>query len=139
MLRSFPRAHDRLRQRQHDMPSNAPGQSDFGSILGKRRLLVIDDDRKLCRLIKEYLDPMGYAVEAAHSGPEGLEKARGGEWHAVLLDVMLPGMDGFEVLKELRRTSTVPVLMLTARGEEADRIVGLELGADARQAPRRDE
>ena len=97
---------------------------------GRTRLLVIDDDRKLCRLITDYLTPMGYAVESAHSGPEGLEKALVGNYQAVLLDVMLPGMDGFEVLKRLRRSSDVPVLMLTARGEEADRIVGLEIGAD---------
>lgn len=97
---------------------------------GKTRLLVIDDDRKLCRLIREYLEPMGYEVESAHTGPEGLEKAQGGQYQAILLDVMLPGMDGFEVLKQLRRTSNVPVLMLTARGEEPDRIVGLEIGAD---------
>jgi len=96
----------------------------------KTRLLVIDDDRKLCRLIKDYLEPMGYAVESAHTGPEGLAAAAGGQYQAVVLDVMLPGMDGFEVLKQLRRTSDVPVLMLTARGEESDRIVGLELGAD---------
>jgi DNA-binding response OmpR family regulator len=97
---------------------------------GKTRLLVIDDDRKLCRLIRDYLEPMGYDVESAHAGPEGLEKAQSGEHQAIILDVMLPGMDGFEVLKQLRRTSTVPVLMLTARGEEPDRIVGLEIGAD---------
>lgn len=100
------------------------------SASGKTRLLVIDDDRKLCRLIRDYLQPMGYDVEDAHTGPEGLEKAAGNEYDAVLLDVMLPGQDGFEVLKQLRRTSDVPVLMLTARGEEADRIVGLEIGAD---------
>ncbi len=94
------------------------------------RLLVIDDDRKLCRLIKDYLEPMGYAVESAYTGPEGLEQALEGNYQAVILDVMLPGLDGFEVLKQLRRQSEVPVLMLTARGDEADRIVGLELGAD---------
>ncbi|MCL4166453.1 UNVERIFIED_CONTAM: hypothetical protein GTU68_051136 [Idotea baltica] len=65
-----------------------------------------------------------------HTGTEGLEEARGGEYEAILLDVMMPGMDGFDVLRELRKTSNVPVLMLTAMGEEADRIVGLELGAD---------
>jgi len=96
----------------------------------KPRLLVIDDDRKLCRLIGQYLEPLGYCVEAAHSGPEGVERAREGSWQAVILDVMLPGLDGFEVLKQIRKTSDVPVLMLTARGEEADRIVGLEIGAD---------
>src|SRR5438477_1065346 len=97
---------------------------------GKTRVLVIDDDRKLCRLIRDYLEPMGYEVGAAHSGPDGVERALGEAWDAVILDVMLPGLDGFEALKHIRRTSDVPVLMLTARGEEADRIVGLEMGAD---------
>lgn len=94
------------------------------------RVLVIDDDRKLCRLIRDYLEPLGYAVSAAHTGPEGVEKALNESWHAVILDVMLPGLDGFEVLKQIRHHCDVPVLMLTARGEEADRIVGLEIGAD---------
>jgi DNA-binding response OmpR family regulator len=94
------------------------------------RLLVIDDDKKLCRLIKDYLDPLGYDVTAVHTGPDGCEKAAEEKWHAVILDLMLPGMDGFEVLKHIRRTNDVPVLMLTARGDEADRIVGLEIGAD---------
>jgi len=99
---------------------------------GRARVLVIDDDKKLCRLIRDYLEPMGYEVTAAHTGPDGVEAATaaGAAWHAVLLDVMLPGMDGFEALKSIRRKSDVPVLMLTARGEEADRIVGLEIGAD---------
>lgn len=95
-----------------------------------RPLLVVDDDRKLCGLIRDYLLPHGWRVEMRHNGVEGLEAARGGTYEAVLLDVMMPGMDGFEVLRELRKTSAVPVLMLTAMGEEADRIVGLELGAD---------
>ncbi len=94
------------------------------------RLLVIDDDRKLCRLIADYLDPLGYDVTAVHTGPEGVERATAEPWHALILDLMLPGLDGFEVLKQIRRTSDVPVLMLTARGDEADRIVGLEIGAD---------
>ena len=94
------------------------------------RLLVIDDDRKLCRLIEDYLHPLGYCVEAVHTGLEGAERATAERWHAILLDLMLPGMDGFEVLKRIRHSSDVPVLMLTARGDEADRIVGLELGAD---------
>jgi DNA-binding response OmpR family regulator len=93
-------------------------------------LLVVDDDRKLCRLIRDYLEPMGYRVESVHTGPEGVERAIEGGWHAVILDLMLPGMDGFEVLKRIRAKSNVPVLMLTARGDEADRIVGLEIGAD---------
>ncbi|GHC67636.1 response regulator transcription factor [Roseibacillus persicicus] len=95
-----------------------------------KRILVIDDDRKLCGLIADYLSPLGYHVEMRHSGSEGLEAALEEEWEALILDVMMPGMDGFEVLRELRKTSQVPVLMLTAMGEEADRIVGLELGAD---------
>lgn len=94
------------------------------------RILVIDDDRKLCRLIRDYLMPLGYAVEAVHSGPEGVDKAISESWHAVILDLMLPGLDGFEVLKRIRAKVDVPVLMLTARGDEADRIVGLEIGAD---------
>jgi DNA-binding response OmpR family regulator len=94
------------------------------------RILVIDDDRKLCRLIGDYLAPLGYDVAAVHTGPEGVEKAVAEPWHAVILDLMLPGMDGFEVLKMIRHKCDVPVLMLTARGDEADRIVGLEIGAD---------
>jgi DNA-binding response OmpR family regulator len=94
------------------------------------RVLVIDDDRKLCRLIRDYLEPLGYAVSATHTGPDGVEKAVKESWHAVILDVMLPGFDGFEALKQIRQHSSVPILMLTARGDEADRIVGLELGAD---------
>lgn len=112
------------------MPEPGAIRPTPASASGKTRLLVIDDDRKLCRLITDYLQPMGYEVEAAHTGPEGLAKAAAGGYHAVILDVMLPGLDGFDVLKQLRRTSEVPVLMLTARGEESDRIVGLEIGAD---------
>jgi len=93
-------------------------------------VLVVDDDQKYCRLLKEYLTPLGYEVDTRHTGPEGLETAIAGSYHAVILDVMLPGMDGFEILRELRKHSQVPVLMLTARGDETDRIVGLEIGAD---------
>lgn len=98
--------------------------------VNRPRLLLIDDDRKLCRLIATYLEPLGYDVTAAHTGPEGVERAEEEVWQAVILDLMLPGMDGYEVLKQIRKQSDVPVLMLTARGEEADRIVGLEIGAD---------
>ena len=107
------------------MPDSSPGD-------GRTRLLMIDDDRKLCRLVTTYLEPLGFEVTAVHTGPEGVERATqaGAVWHAVLLDVMLPGLDGFEVLKRIRSRSQVPVLMLTARGDETDRIVGLEVGAD---------
>lgn len=94
------------------------------------RVLIIDDDLKLCRLVRDYLTPMGYDVTSAHSGPDGLQQALSNEYQVVILDVMLPGMDGFEVLRQIRRVSTVPVLMLTALGDESDRIVGLEIGAD---------
>lgn len=99
---------------------------------GRTRLLMIDDDRKLCRLVTDYLGPLGFDVTAVHTGPDGVARATAEDetWHAVILDVMLPGMDGFEVLKRIRARSQVPVLMLTARGDETDRIVGLEVGAD---------
>jgi two-component system response regulator CpxR len=96
----------------------------------RQRLLVVDDDRKLAGLIRDYLTPMGYEVEMRHNGPDGLAEALANPYMAVILDVMMPGMDGFGVLRELRKKSDVPVLMLTALGDEADRIVGLELGAD---------
>ena len=96
----------------------------------RTRVLVIDDDTKLCRLVHDYLEPLGYEVVTAHTGPAGLEAALHQPLAAILLDLMLPGMDGFEVLRRLRMQSNVPVLMLTGRGEEPDRIVGLELGAD---------
>lgn len=91
---------------------------------------MIDDDVKLCRLVTDYLAPFGFAVSSENTGLKGLDAARGGEFHAVILDVMLPEMDGFTILKEIRQFSDVPVLMLTALGDESDRIVGLEIGAD---------
>ncbi len=94
------------------------------------RILLVDDDSKLCRLVTDYLKPFGFEVASVHTGHEGLQMAMQGDFQAVILDCMLPGLDGFEVLRQLRRTSTVPVLMLTALGDESDRIVGLELGAD---------
>ncbi len=97
---------------------------------GRSSVLIIDDDRDLCALIGDYLAAYGYNVSAAHTGPEGVERALAGPWQAIILDVMLPGLDGFEVLKRIRRERDTPVLMLTARGDEADQIVGLEIGAD---------
>lgn len=93
-------------------------------------LLLVEDDEKLCRLLRDYLTPLGYVVEAVHDGREGLARAASGEHAAVILDVMLPGLSGLDVLRDLRRTSQVPVLMLTALGDEVDRISGLEIGAD---------
>lgn len=94
------------------------------------RLLILDDDEKLCRLLTEYLGPLGYHVESIHDGRRGLIRAQEEPWAAIILDIMLPGMSGLDVLRELRRTSQIPVLMLTGLGDEVDRITGLELGAD---------
>lgn len=97
---------------------------------GASRVLLIDDDRELCALIRDYLEPIGYEVVAEHDGIGGAERALAEKFQAVILDVNLPGIDGFEVLKRLRSATDVPILMLTSRGEETDRIVGLEMGAD---------
>lgn len=94
------------------------------------RILLVDDDAELCSLLVEFLRREGFAVECEHSGTGGLQRALAGGYDLLILDVMLPGMDGFAILRELRKHSRVPVLMLTARGEDVDRIVGLELGAD---------
>src|SRR5881275_1107209 len=94
------------------------------------RILVIDDDVELCGLVAEYLAAEGFQVESVYDGTRGLERALTGEHVLVVLDVMLPGMNGFEVLRRMRHTSRSPVLLLTARGEDVDRIIGLELGAD---------
>jgi DNA-binding response OmpR family regulator len=93
-------------------------------------VLLIDDDAELSKLLEEYLQSEQLELDAAHDGPSGLEKALNNPYAVVILDVMLPGMSGLDVLKQLRQKSTVPVLMLTARGSELDRILGLELGAD---------
>jgi DNA-binding response OmpR family regulator len=100
------------------------------SVAAGTRLLLVDDNPKLCRMVREYLEPLGYEVSLAHTGTDGLDKALQGDFDAVILDVMLPGLDGFEVLRRLRAKSTVPILMLTGRGEAPDRIAGLDLGAD---------
>lgn len=94
------------------------------------RILAIDDDVALCELLTEYLSSEGFCVESAHDGEEGLETAYGGEYDIIVLDVMLPKINGFEVLRHLRSRSNTPVIVLTARGETVDRIVGLEIGAD---------
>jgi two-component system response regulator CpxR len=95
-----------------------------------QQLLVIDDDVGLCELVAEYLEPEGYRVEAVHDGEAGTARALSGEHALCVLDVMLPGINGFEVLRRIRASSSLPVVMLTARGEDVDRIVGLEIGAD---------
>src|ERR1700757_1085050 len=94
------------------------------------RILVIDDDVELCHLVGEYLRAEGFTTECVHDGESGLKKATAGDYVLAVLDVMLPGINGFEVLRRVRATSRLPVLLLTARGEDVDRIVGLEIGAD---------
>jgi two-component system response regulator CpxR len=94
------------------------------------RILIVDDDEELAGLLSELLTREGFRVDMQHDGPKGLATALGGGFDLLILDVMLPGMDGFEILRRVRRESRLPVLMLTARGEDEDRIIGLELGAD---------
>jgi two-component system, OmpR family, response regulator len=93
-------------------------------------VLLVEDDRRLGALTREYLESHGVSVTVVEDGRRGLDEALHGRWDAVLLDLMLPGMDGLEVCRELRARSDLPVIILTARGEEADRVMGLELGAD---------
>lgn len=94
------------------------------------RILIIDDDIELCELVSEYLEPEGYAVEAVHEGQEGVRRALSGQYGLAVLDYMLPGLNGFEVLRQIRSDSCLPVVMLTARGDDVNRIIGLQLGAD---------
>jgi DNA-binding response OmpR family regulator len=94
------------------------------------RVLIVDDDVELCRLLAERLGTEGFTIEAVHDGPRGLERALSREHALVVLDLMLPGMGGLDVLRKLRERSPVPVLILTARGEDVERILGLEIGAD---------
>ena len=94
------------------------------------RILVIDDDVELSSLVAEYLEPEGFQIEAVSDGIRGLDRALSNEHLLIVLDVMLPGLNGFDVLRRIRAVSRIPVLLLTARGEDVDRIVGLEIGAD---------
>jgi len=93
-------------------------------------ILLVDDDAELSALLREYLEGEGFEVEAVFNGVDGVARALSGQHDAVILDVMLPRMNGIDVLREIRRTSRIPVLMLTAKGDQVDRVVGLELGAD---------
>jgi len=96
----------------------------------QEKILIIDDDKKLTKLLEEFLGSFNYDLAVKHKPEEGIEFCRNQSVDLVILDIMLPGIDGFQVLRTIREFSTVPVIMLTARGEVTDRIVGLELGAD---------
>ncbi|MEH6636428.1 MAG: response regulator transcription factor [Halioglobus sp.] len=93
-------------------------------------VLIIDDDRELCSLLAEFLLLEDFAASAVHDGAEAVEHCRHHQYDVIVLDVMLPGLQGLDVLRKVRQFSATPILMLTARGEDTDRIVGLEMGAD---------
>ena len=94
------------------------------------QILVVDDDAELCKLVSRYLGAEGYSVDTVQTSALGIERTLAGGYDLVVLDVMLPDIDGFEVLRRIRATLSTPVLMLTARGDDLDRILGLEIGAD---------
>jgi two-component system, OmpR family, response regulator len=94
------------------------------------RVLLVDDDKELGQMLVEYLHPEGFDVDLAHDGAGGAERALAGDYDVVVLDIMMPVLNGLDALREIRKHSEVPVLMLTAKGDDIDRIVGLELGAD---------
>lgn len=94
------------------------------------KILIVDDDVELCDLVAEFLRPEGFDIEAVHDGQKGLVRALSAEHVLVVLDVMLPAINGLDVLRRLRAQTQIPVIILTARGDDVDRIVGLEIGAD---------
>jgi len=98
--------------------------------LNRRRVLLVDDDLQLCQMLAEYLQGEGFGIVTVHDGQAGVAAAKSEKVDVVVMDITMPLMDGFEALRSVRKTSDVPVLMLTARGDEVDRIVGLEIGAD---------
>jgi DNA-binding response OmpR family regulator len=104
--------------------------ADYKSETVTGRILVVDDDAELCKLVSRFLGSEGYSVQTVQASGIGVERALSDAYDLVVLDVMLPDMDGFEALRQIRTKSSTPVLMLTARGDDPDRILGLEMGAD---------
>ena len=98
--------------------------------MAAEKILVVDDDKNICELLRLYLEKEGYSVILSHDGEEALVKFNALKPDFVLLDIMLPGLDGWQVCREIRKKSNVPVIMLTAKGETFDKVLGLELGAD---------
>jgi len=112
-------------------PPDAPdAATDTGTNSAPMAVLLVDDDRELCRMLGEYLNPEGFRLTTVHDGDEALYALGRHHFDLIVLDVMLPRLGGLDVLRSLRQKNTTPVLMLTARGEDIDRVVGLELGAD---------
>jgi two-component system response regulator CpxR len=108
------------------LPVKNEGSGDWPA----RRILVVDDDVELCELVEQYLLSQGFQIDAVYDGTTGVASALSNSYALVILDVMLPGIRGFEALRQIRAKSAIPVIMLTAHGEDVDRIVGLEIGAD---------
>jgi DNA-binding response OmpR family regulator len=113
-----------------DSPNDAGSGSGSGSAAAPMAVLLVDDDRELCRMLSEYLTPEGFRLTTVHDGDEALYSLGRHHFDLIVLDVMLPRLGGLDVLRLLRQKNSTPVLMLTARGEDIDRVVGLELGAD---------
>ena len=107
-----------------------PGKTETAGEWQATRILVVDDDVELCELVQQYLGSQGFRVDAVHDGTTGVAESLSDSYDLVILDVMLPGIRGFEALRQIRAKSAIPVVMLTAHGEDVDRIVGLEIGAD---------
>jgi len=102
----------------------------LGNKITMTNILIIDDDEELGEMLTEYLQPEGINISISLRGDEGAKRALEGSWDAVILDIMLPGMNGIDALQHIRKDSMVPILMLTAKGDDIDRILGLEMGAD---------
>lgn len=98
--------------------------------MAQYKILVVDDDKNICELLRLYLEKEGYSVVLAFDGKQGLEKFNAQSPDLILLDIMMPNMDGWQVCREIRKTSSCPIIMLTAKGETIDKVLGLELGAD---------
>jgi len=101
-----------------------------GKLVENTKILVVDDERKIRDLVRLYLEKEGFTVGEAEDGRKALDLYQDGQWNLIVLDLMMPGIDGWEVCKEIRRISNIPIIMLTARDDEMDRVLGLELGAD---------
>jgi DNA-binding response OmpR family regulator len=110
--------------------TSALNKADTGTTPREPRVLLVDDDRELCQMLSEYLSAEHFAVKSVHDGSDALAELEVSDFEILILDVMLPTLSGFDVLRKLGATHGTPILMLTARGDDVDRIVGLELGAD---------